>query len=332
MKAAVVTAPNAVPTYSDFPEPPIDDRHALVELVAAGIHPVVRSRVSGRHYSSSGTWPAVPGVDAVARTSDGRLVYTGFVDAPWGTIAQRMAVPAAFGTEIPTGTDPLAVAAGCNPGLASWLPLARRAAELGADGLGTVLVLGATGMAGRIAVDNAFALGAKTVVAVGRNTATLSAQVAQHRKPDAGTELRIVALAPDGDGAADSESITDAMCGRPPTTVIDFLWGSVAESTFVALGHSSLDTDDFDVTHIEIGTMSGAQANVPGALLRSRGYTLRGSGLGGTPLAEMLERLPEFIGQIATGAVHIPYSAYPLSEIDAAWAASDGSRAVVVPD
>ena len=165
MKAAVVYEPGAAPVCDEFPEPKVDDAHALVDLVGAGIHQVVRSRVAGRHYSSAGVWPAVPGVDAVARTADGQLVYTGFVEAPWGTMAERLAVPGQFGVPLPAGADPLAVAAGTNPGMASWLPLGMRRDQRGEAGLGTVLILGATGMSGGLAVDNAFALGAESVVA-----------------------------------------------------------------------------------------------------------------------------------------------------------------------
>ena len=76
-------------------------------------------------------------------------------------MAERMAVPAQFGIELPAGADPLAVAAGMNPGSASWLPLNKRHDQLGERGLATVLVLGATGMSGSIAADNAYALGAR---------------------------------------------------------------------------------------------------------------------------------------------------------------------------
>ena len=322
MKAAVVEAAGAAPTFAEFPDPPESERHTVVDLVAAGIHPIVRARVAGRHYSTSGTWPAVPGVDAVARTPDGRLVYTGFVDVPWGTMAQRMSVPSDFGTPLPDGVDPLAVAAGVNPGLASWLPLARRHEELGGTGLGSVVVLGATGMAGRLAVENALSLGATTVVAVGRNADVL-AEVAR-RDPE---RIATVALT----GSGDSAAMTSALAERPPTTVIDFVWGNVAAAAFRALGDPTLDTPEFDVCHIEIGTMAGADASVPGALLRSRRYTLRGSGLGGTPLAEIRRRLPEFIDRIATGAVRVPYTAFPLSRVAQAWESSNGTRAVVVP-
>lgn len=327
MRAAVVSEAGAVPVCAEFPEPEVADGQAVVELVGAGVHQVVRSRVAGRHYSVEGTWPAVPGVDAVARTPDGRLVYTGFVAPPWGTMAERMAVPAQFGIELPAGADPLAVAAGMNPGSASWLPLSKRHDQRGERGLGTVLVIGATGVAGSIAVDNAHALGATAVVAVGRNRAKLDALGA---RIDADRGFRTVALA--GDPEVDTAGIVAALDRQPPSIVVDFCWGPVAEAAFRALGHPELDVEGYDVSYVQIGTTAGPDATVPGALLRSRNLTLSGSGLGGTPVTEILTRLPGFLAQIAAGAVHIPYTTYPLSRIAEAWTAVDGTRAVVVPD
>lgn len=327
MRAAVVYEAGADPVCADFPEPEVTDGLAVVELVGAGLHQVVRSRVAGRHYSVAGMWPAVPGVDAVARTPDGRLVYTGFVDPPWGTMAERMAVPAQFGIELPAGADPLAVAAGMNPGAASWLPLSMRRDELGERGLGTALVLGATGMSGGIAVENAYALGATRVVAVGRNQTKLEALAS---RIGADRELRVVAIS--GDRETDSDHIATALEQQPPSVVVDFCWGSVAEAAFQALGHPDLDIDGYDVSYVQIGTTAGPDAAVPGALLRSRNLTLSGSGLGGTPVAEIVARLPGFMEQIAAGAVHIPYTTYPLSRVAEAWSAADGTRAVIVPD
>lgn len=326
MKAAVVYEPGAAPVCDGFPEPKVDDAHALVDLVGAGIHQVVRSRVAGRHYSSAGVWPAVPGVDAVARTADGQLVYTGFVEAPWGTMAERLAVPGQFGVPLPAGADPLAVAAGTNPGMASWLPLGMRRDQRGEAGLGTVLILGATGMSGGLAVDNAFALGAESVVAVGRQASRLAALA--DRAPE--RDLRTVTLS--GESPVDTAAMVQALEGRPPSIVVDFVWGSVAEAAFQALGHPDLDIEGYDVSYVEIGTMAGPDASVPGALLRSRNVTLSGSGLGGTPVTEIIARLPGFLEQIAVGAVHVPYTAYPLSRVAEAWAAHDETRAVVVPD
>ena len=171
MKAAVKHAPGDMPVYADFREPTASEGREIVELVAAGIHPVVRSLAEGRHYGSTGSWPLIPGVDAVARTGDGMLVYTGYVEAPYGTLAERMAVPGSMRLPLPDGADPAQIAGGLNPGMASWLPLQARLAEAGT--LGTVAVLGVTGTAGMLAVQNARLLGAGRVVGAGRNPAGL---------------------------------------------------------------------------------------------------------------------------------------------------------------
>lgn len=105
-----------------------------------------------------------------------------------------------------------------------------------------MLVLGATGMAGGIAVDNAFALGASAVVAVGRNRGRLDALCERIARP----ALRTVRLS-GSERSPISDAIADALAGQPPTIVIDFCWGAVAEAAFYALGRSDLDTDDADV-------------------------------------------------------------------------------------
>lgn len=97
----------------------------------------------------------------MARTADGEVIYTGYVAAPYGTLAEPMAVPGGMRLPLPAGADPVAVAGGLNPGLSSWMPLLARKDEVGE--LGPVAVLGVTGMAGLLAVQNARILGAVTV-------------------------------------------------------------------------------------------------------------------------------------------------------------------------
>ncbi|WP_440714152.1 zinc-binding alcohol dehydrogenase family protein [Gordonia sp. FQ] len=323
MKAAIVTAPAHDPVAGEFDEPVPADGRSIVELVGAGIHNIVRMRASGDHYSSTGSWPLVPGIDAVARTADGTLVYTGMAPAPWGTMAERISVPDDFCIALPDGVDPLAVAAGCNPGLASWIPLSTRRTALAATGrtLGTVLILGATGMSGGLAVDNARALGAERVVAVGRNADVLDRLAGEH-----GDAIATVALTDTDD---DSDAIRNALDGRAPSIVVDFLWGPVAERTFVAVAPLAEATE---VSHVEVGTMAGADARVPGALLRSRRYTLSGSGLGSVDHEVLMDGLAGFIEQVAAGTVRIPYTVHPLSRIGEAWADRGPERVVVVPD
>ncbi len=323
MRAAVVTAPEQTPVAGEFADPAEKPGRRIVELVAAGIHPIVRSLAAGRHYGSTDAYPLIPGVDAVARTPEGALVYTGYAEAPYGTIAERISVPEAMGFPLPEGADPLAVAAGMNPGAASWLPLRKRVDEIGA--LGTVLVLGATGMAGRLAVQNARVLGAERVIAVGRNAEALAGLAAEGA----------VTAALTGEREADAAAIAGALDGGSPSLVLDFVWGPVAEAAFAALGRRGLDEDEGDISYVEIGSLAGAEAAVPAALLRSRRIRIVGSGAGSSSLADILRELGGYLDVIAAGRVGVPVRSFPLSRVEEAWRHAEthaGERVVVVPD
>lgn len=316
MKAAIVREAGLAPEFGDFAEPVVGDGQELVELVATGIHPVVRALAGGAHYGASGSWPMVPGIDAVARTADGSLVYTGYVTPPYGTLAQRMAVPAAIRMPLPDGADPAAVAGGINPGMSSWMPMSAHLAERGS--LGTVLILGVTGMAGLLAVQNAKILGAAAVIGAGRSPERL----VQAEKYGAQT----VSL----DGGA--EALADALAGRAPDLVLDFLWGSAAEAAFEALGRKGLGEDSAKISYMEIGSAAGATAALPSSLLRSRRIRLAGSGAGSAQIATIVDQLPTYLRHIADGKLTVPTQSFPLSRVADAWVAADGARAVVFPD
>lgn len=223
MKAAVVHRPGESPRFDDFGEPVVTEGRELVELVASGIHPLVRSLAGGQHYGSSGVYPLIPGVDAVARTADAVLIYTGYVEAPYGTLAERMAVPGGMRLPLPDGADPVAIAGGLNPGLSSWMPLQARMAEAGS--LGTIVILGATGTAGVLAVQNARLLGAVRVIGAGRSPAGCD------RAAGAGAETVTLTGGQDKDAAA----LAAALNGDVPAMVLDYVWGAPAQAMFAAL-------------------------------------------------------------------------------------------------
>jgi NADPH:quinone reductase-like Zn-dependent oxidoreductase len=321
VKAAIVKTPDGIPEYGDFADPNVENGFELVDLVAAGLHPIVRSLATGRHYGSTGSWPLIPGVDAVARTADGQLMYTGFVRPPYGTFAQRVAAPNAVRFEVPSGADPVKVAGGVNPGLSSWLPLNARVAELGA--IGTVLILGVTGMAGLLAVQHARLLGASAVVGVGRNPVALA------RASEFGAKT--VALT--GDHDADAEALTHALDGAAPSIVLDFLWGAAAETAFTALARRGLEEDTANIAYVQIGAIAGPDAAVPAALLRSRRIRISGSGAGSASIADVMAQVPVYLQLIADGKIVIPTQTFALSSISEAWTASAESprRVVIVP-
>ncbi|MEU6537836.1 zinc-binding alcohol dehydrogenase family protein [Streptomyces sp. NPDC047000] len=319
MRAVVVTAPENTPAGADFPEPEPIPGHDPMTLVGAGVHQLVRSLAAGLHYGSGQRYPLVPGVDAVARTSDGRLVYTALPTAPWGTMAERIVTP--FGIELPAGADPFAVAAGVNPGLSGWLPLTARHDELGK--LGTVLVLGATGLAGSMAVQAALALGAARVLAAGGRGDALEALRAR--------DTETVEI-PRADRDVTCDALTAALDGDCPSLVLDYVWGRTAEAAFAALGRHGLGEDSADIAYVQIGTLGGGEAAVPAALLRSRRMNITGSGAGSVPVQRLLTEIPRVMTAITEGTLQAPCTAYPISRAGEAWAHSGPTRAVIVPD
>ena len=314
MKAAIIDRAGADARYGDFPDPEPTEAETLSRVLAAGIHPVVRDLAAHTHYGSEGVYPLVPGVDCVARAEDGVARYAGFIRSPWGTFAERVATR--MGLPLPEGADPIAIAGALNPGLSSWLPLVARAREVG--DLGTVLIVGATGFAGRIAVQSALALGAERVVGVGRDEDRLA-------------EVRRLGGVPVSlaDGP---DAVVSAAAGASPSLVLDYLWGSAATMVWDALSGHGMDEDDADILHVEMGTAAGGHAALPGELLRSRRLTVRGSGAGSTPVTEIMAQLPVFMEKVASGQVVAPVEVFPLARVDEAWAYRGPRRAVVVPD
>jgi NADPH:quinone reductase-like Zn-dependent oxidoreductase len=322
MKAAILYSADSVPVYGDFDEPAAAEGSQIVEFVAGGIHQITRSVATGRHYGRDAVFPVIPGLNAVARAADGELVFTSSGPPPFGTFAERIASPDAMRFPLPDGAQPEAVAAGVNPGMASWLPLQARQAEAGK--LGTVLVLGVTGMSGYLAAQNARLLGADRVIGAGRSEAGLS------RAAAAGAD----AVALTGDRETDAAAVAEALGEDTPGLVLDFVWGPVAETAFAALGRRGLGEDTANIKYVQIGALGGAEAAVPSSLLRSRKLTISGSGAGSVPASAIKAQMPAYIGLIADGSVQVPFRTFPLSDIGAAWTAStaSGPRVVLVRD
>src|ERR1700761_3065337 len=122
MNAAVVTSFEEPPRYQRFEAPePSADGQVLADVLAAGLHPRVRSGAAGRHYTSSGTLPMIPGVDGVARLPGGEVVFFAADDDVLGTMADRALVDPRRSVGLPAGTDVATVAAAMNPAMSSWV-------------------------------------------------------------------------------------------------------------------------------------------------------------------------------------------------------------------
>ena len=207
MKAAVVTDFSQPPRYQDFPDPVAKGKgQAIVEVVAAGLHPRVRSQAGGFHYTSTGELPLVPGVDAVVRDSKGKLRYT-IIDVDettLGTMAERTVIEIDRSVLLSGKVDPVLVAAAVNPVMSSWVALRRRIDFARRQ---RVLILGATGNAGRMAIQVAKRFGASEVIAAGRDSAKLA------ELPTLGADV-ICAFAELAQ-AADVDVVIDYVWGEP---------------------------------------------------------------------------------------------------------------------
>jgi NADPH:quinone reductase-like Zn-dependent oxidoreductase len=172
MNAAVVRSFEEPPRYETFQTPEPSGEHEIaVDVLAAGLHPRVRSGAAGRHYTSTDALPLIPGVDGVGRSEDGRLLYFIAFDSAFGTMAERTVIDRRRAVELPDEANVPAIAAAMNPGMSSWVALRKR---IPFDSGQKVLVLGATGNAGQMAVQIAKLLGAGHVVAAGRNPERLA--------------------------------------------------------------------------------------------------------------------------------------------------------------
>jgi NADPH2:quinone reductase len=171
MKAAVVDRPGGIPQYRDFPDPEPGDGQVLVTVEAVAVESVDRAVVAGTHYTAAAfqaSLPAIPCLDGIGRLPDGTLVGFGGVKPPYGTLAQFAAVPAAYTAGIPDGIEPGVAAA-----LSSAISAMTMQTAAGLTAGETVLIQGATGVAGRLAVQIARLLGAGRIVATGRDDGAL---------------------------------------------------------------------------------------------------------------------------------------------------------------
>src|SRR5580704_1730448 len=170
MKAAIVTAAGKTPVYGNFEAPVAKAGEEIISVRASALSQFSKSRASGSHYSSDGGFPAIAGADGVGVTRDGRRVYFVLPEAPFGTLAELCPVSLRRCVELPDSVDDITAAAIANPGMSAWTALVERAHLAAGE---TVLVNGATGTAGRLAVQLAKHRGAGKVIATGRNVEEL---------------------------------------------------------------------------------------------------------------------------------------------------------------
>ncbi|WP_437889615.1 quinone oxidoreductase family protein [Phytobacter sp. V91] len=311
MKAAVVFEPAQGPIYADFAQPVAGQDQQIITVSASAISHVVKSRASGKHYSFEGVLPFIAGADGVGVTPDGQRVYFVFPPSPWGSMAQYAPVSHRHCLPLPDELDDATAAAMANPGMSAWAALVNRAGFKAGE---TVLINGATGSAGKLAVQIARFLGAKKIIATGRDRQAL-------------TSLDADALVLLTEDEKTLGQMFASEAAEQIDVVIDYLWGHSAEQLLIALAKHTPGTAP--VRYVQVGALMGQEINLPGAVLRSSPVQLMGSGIGSLTMTELVQATGNMLNAAVDGKFAIAHKIVPLADVAQAWPQDDSKNRTV---
>jgi NADPH:quinone reductase len=317
MRAAVISELGRPPVVQDVPEPLARPGEIVLEVVASALNPIDIAVGAGRFYAGHPDLPYVAGAEAVGRVAGERaLVWAaggGLGVKRDGALAERAAVAEATLTPVPEGADAeLAVALGV-AGMAGWLPLAWRAPVRAGD---TVLVLGATGTAGLVAVQAARMLGAGRVVAAGRNPERLE------RAAEVGAD-ETVRIGETGDLAG---ALRRACGGEGPSLVFDPLWGEPFAAAVEAAAPGA--------RLVHVGQSAGPETTIRSGFVRGKQLDILGYSNFAAPREVIRTEYARLVKHALAGDVVIDIERVTLDDVAQAWerqAAVPGAKIIVVP-
>jgi NADPH2:quinone reductase len=230
-----------------------------------------------------------------------------------GAMAERVAVPRELLIDVPDGADPALAAALGIAGLAGWLPLAWRAPLAGGE---TVLVLGATGTVGLVAVQAARVLGAGRVVAAGRNEQGL--ERARQRGADAVVQL--------GAAAPLGEALREACGGDGANVIVDPLWGEPLAAALAAAAPRA--------RIVHLGQSAGPEASLASAQVRGKQLDVLGHTNFLVPRDELAREYRRLVEEAIAGRIQLDVERVPLDQVAEAWerqASGADTKLVIVP-
>jgi len=317
MHAAVLQVIGKPPRFEEFPEPTPGEGEVVVHVCAAALKPVDKQLAAGKHFASPRVLPFVCGSDGVGYLEDGTRVFFGGPRRPYGAMAERTVVRRAQCFPVPEDVDDDTAAAIPNPGVSAWLSLTHSAKLASGE---TVLILGATGVAGKLALQIAKILGAGRVVAAGRNEQVLS--TLQELGADATIRLDKV----------DQELIEDFRreAGQKRfDVIIDYLWGRPTEALLTAITSAEFAVSGSETRLVEVGESAGPTITLPAAVLRSTALTILGTA-GIPPWDVLTDAFRQVMNRVARGELRIETERVPLAEIEHAWERNAHARRLVV--
>jgi len=307
MNAAVVTSFSAPPSYATFADPQPAEGKLIVNVIAAGLHPIVRALANGTHYGSTGELPFIPGVDGTGRLEDGTRIYFGTARPPYGTFAEKALATKGMYITLPDGLDEVTAAGIANPGMSSWAALKARAKFAAGE---SVLILGATGIAGKLSVQIAKRLGARRVIAAGRNPQSLEELKAL------GADA-VISLTQEHDALV--SAFRSEIAEHGVDVVLDYLWGAPAEAVLAAIAQKGLKNASARIRFIQVGNSAAPTITLPAATLRSSGLELLGSGFGSASMDEIFQALREFFEVAAKTPFQASLKTVQLRDVESVW-------------
>ncbi|HTU13859.1 MAG TPA: zinc-binding alcohol dehydrogenase family protein [Solirubrobacterales bacterium] len=311
MKAAVVTGYGDPPEYRDFAPPEPADGTELLEVELAGLNPVDVAIASGKFDAGAPPLPYVTGTEAVGRDADGRRVWSDEARYPSGSLAEWSAIGEGSGVELPDEiSSEQAIAFGV-AGVAAWLALTWRGGLVEGE---TVLVNGASGAVGQIAVQAARLLGAGRVVGSARSESGRS---------------KVDALGADAVVDTGSEKLVDDLreaTGGGADLVIDNLWGTPAVAAIEAMNPRG--------RLIQVGNSAGTGADILAGRLRGGLIDIRGHRNFWASREERADAFQTMCRHSIEGDLKIEVEVIPLAEVADAWErqkASPGHKLALRP-
>jgi NADPH2:quinone reductase len=323
MKAAVLHKFGEAPRYEDFPDPTLGEDEILIRPIAVALENVDRMMAKGTHFASSQfllKLPAIVGFDGIGMLEDGRLVGFGGTKPPYGAMAEKAVCPKMYQAPVPDGVDPVTAAAVPGSTLTSLFPLKWGAKLQPGE---SVLINGATGFAGKLAVQVAKLLGAGRIIGTGRDEAAL--QSLRDLGADAVVDLK-----------QSDETIAAAFQKEAGETgyhiILDFLWGHPTELLIRSLVPYELGFAKHPVRLAQIGEMAGSTVSLSADALRTSGLEIFGAGGGVTPEA-IAEGTQQVWDWLKAGKLHADIEQVPLKDVENSWQRTDlhGKRIVIVP-
>ncbi len=316
MKAAILEKEGAIPEYADFPDPlPENDEQVLINVKAAAISQLDILKSGGKHYTHYPNFPIVVGLDGIGVLEDGTLVHAAGIT---GMMGEKALVRRNEWTVLPDHID-LAVAAGLpNALVGAGVALIERAKIQPNQ---TILINGATGLTGKIAVQLARYYNAKHIIGIGRNPETLASL-----KTLGANE--VVSLNQSDDSFIGQ--IKEIHERTPVDIVIDYLWGHPARMILTAFQFMPYHP----VKVVSVGEMAGADLKLPSAFLRSSPIELLGSGMGSFSRDQLTDYmkniLPEMFKLAANGQLTMDVETVPLKDVENSWEKQSGKALVVI--